>query len=246
VSASQFEDQSAGFPSTYWAAVWACARQDGRADLARSELCRRYWYPIYAYLRRLGHSGHDAEDLTQGFFAYILQRPWFARVDQTKGKFRSFLLATLKNFLRDDFDQRMAQKRGGRCPHIALDMTEGESRFVTDLSGKFDSQALYEVDWATSVVDAALGRIEEEFSAAGKQLHFERLRIYLTIDADAVSYETVGAGLGISAETVKVNVHRLRKRYGAILREEVARTVDPNDVNEELRHLRRIIAAGLV
>jgi RNA polymerase sigma factor (sigma-70 family) len=245
VLARQIEDRSAGFPSTYWASVWACAHADGQAELARSELCRRYWYPVYAHLRRVGHSGHDAEDLTQGFFAYILQRPWFAQVDRTKGKFRSFLLATLKNFLRDELDQRMAQKRGGRCQHIPLDASEGESRFLASLASKSDSQALYEVDWAAAVVDAALNRLEEEYSDSGKKPLFECLRIYLTTEGSAISYEAAGAALGISPEAVKVSAHRLRKRYGAILREEVARTVDPDYVDEELGHLRSVIAAGL-
>lgn len=244
-AASQIADQSAGFPSTYWAGVWACANSGGPADLARAELCRRYWYPVYAHLRRLGYSGHDAEDLTQEFFAYILRRPWFARADQTKGKFRSFLLATLKNFLSDELDQRAAQKRGGRHAHIPLDMSEGESRFLGGSSGTCDCDALYEVDWAATVVDAVLHRLEEEFSSPIKKPVFERLRIYLTSEGNAVSYEAAGAALGMTPETVKVNVHRLRKRYGAILREEVARTVKPEEMDEELGHLRRVIAAGL-
>lgn len=246
VAQPSFQPKPQGFATTHWTAIQACAQPDEEAYLARAELCRTYWYPIYARLRRLGHSGHDAEDLTQGFFADILDRAWFLLADQSRGRFRSFLLTSVDNFVRDEHSRSAAQKRGGGCQHVSLDLSDGEARYSRHLSSSHGPEQIYDMEWAASVVGEALKRLESEFSAAGKKALFDALKTYLTVEGFETPQESVATALGMTADAVKVNVHRMRKRYGALLREEVARTVAAlDDVDEEMRHLRAAISNGL-
>ena len=232
-----------GLASTRWTTVRACKATDKAGQAARERLCRDYWYPLYAYIKRLGHQGHDAEDLTQEFFAHILSGPWFERADRVKGKFRSFLFASLDNFLRDHFDGKMALKRGGAYQHIPLDLGSAESRYVQSASLRISPTAVYEVEWASALVDVAWKRVAAEYARAGKQVIFEHLKIFLTTSGDAGRHEAAAQVLGMSIDNVKVSIHRLRQRYGATLREEVARTVaSHDDVAEEMRHLREVLA----
>lgn len=233
-----------GLASTHWTTVRACVGTDRSAQAARERLCRDYWYAIYAYLKRLNHQEFDAEDLTQDFFAYILNKPWFERADQSKGRFRAFLFASLDNFMRDRLDGQKAFKRGGTCQHIPLDLADAESRYTRSAAERISPAEAYETEWAATLVDAAWKRLEAEYAEAGKEAHFAALKIFLTVEAQATAYHSTARNLGLSVENVKVCVHRLRKRYGSILREEVARTVQhPGDVDGEMRYIRDAFAA---
>ena len=225
--------------STHWTTIRACVATDKAGQAARERLCRDYWYPLYAYIKRLGYQGHDAEDLTQGFFVHILDGSWFEHADESKGKFRSFLFASLDNFLRDCLNGKMALKRGGTYQHIPLDLGSAESRYVQSASTRLHPAAVYDTEWAAVVVDTAWKRLEAEYGDTGKRAVFEQLRGFLATSGDANRHAAAARVLGLSVANVKVNIHRLRKRYGAILRDEVARTVArPEDVPEEMRHIR--------
>ena len=206
-------------------------------------VCRDYWYPVYAYIRRSGYQGNDTEDLVQDFFAYILRKSWFNRVDQAKGKFRSFLLISLTNFLRDHLDHKKRLKRGWAYQHIPLDMGSAESHYAHTEVADAKPAELYEVEWANAIVDATLVRLESEYVQAGKEVLYRHLKTFLTTDGDTSRYGTIAEGLGTSVSNIKVGVHRLRKEYGSLLREEVAKTVaGPADVDGEMRHLRAVFA----
>ena len=235
-----------GFASTHWTTVRACAGNDSFAQEAREEICRDYWYPTYAYIKRLGHPSHDAAELTQDFFAYILGREWFAHADSTRGKFRSFLLASLHNFLHDDSDRKKRWKRQGAYQHVPLDLENAASRYAqSEASHTHDPGKLYEVEWASTIVAVSLERLEQEHATTDKYLQYQELGKFLMTEGDASRYEAAAIALGISAANVKVLVHRLRQRYKAILREQVARTVaTPGDVEEEMRHLRSVLASS--
>ena len=236
-----------GFASTRWTTIRACIGTDKGKQTAREQaretICREYWYPVYAYVKRLDRQGFEAEDLTQDFFAYILNKPWFERADQSRGRFRSFLLSSLDNFIRDRFDNLKAFKRGGAYQHVPLDLAKAESRYAQSVSSRVSPAEAYESEWAATIVDSAWKRLEAEYVTAGKQVEFGALKIYLTVTGQAAGYEITAKTLGFSVENVKVNVHRLRKRYGSILRQEVARTVvNPEDVGSEMRHIRDAFA----
>ena len=232
-----------GLASTHWTTIRACVGTDRTAQAARERICRDYWYPIYVYTKGHGHKDFDAEDMVQEFFAYILNKPWFERADRSKGRFRAFLLTSLDNFIRDRIDGRKAHKRGGSYQHIPLDLAEAELRYARTAAARISPAEAYETEWAAALVDAAWKSLEAEYVEAGKQSLFDGLKIFLTVDAETAAYNPVARDLGLSVENVKVCVHRLRKRYGAILREEVARTVEhPGDVAAEMRHIRNAFA----
>ena len=235
-----------GFVSTHWTTIRACAGNDDAAIAARAELCKAYWYPVYAYIKRQGHDPHQtAEDLTQDFFGYVLSRPWFERADGNKGRFRSYLLGTLNHFLQTELSRKTAKKREGSYQHIPYDLDSQDARqpvYQTDHSA---CQAAYELEWAMAVVSTALRRLEAEYSKPDRALIYEHLNRFLRSEGEASSYEEVAARLGISAANVKVSVHRLRKRYGIILREQVAATVAAfEDVEEEMCHLHTVLTVG--
>ena len=230
-----------GLASTHWTAIRACAATDSAGHAARETLCRDYWYPLYAYIKRLGHQVHDAEDLTQGFFTHILSGPWFKHADQSKGKFRSFLFASLDNFLRDCFNEQTALKRGGGYQHIPLDLGNAESRYIQSAATRLPPAAVYDIEWAAVVVDIAWKRLEAEYGDSGKRALFEQLKGFLATSGNAERHAAAAQVLGLSIANVKVNIHRLRGRYGEILRDEVARTVSrPEDVPDEMSSIRAV------
>lgn len=233
-----------GFASTHWTVIRACVGDDTVAASAREELCRDYWYPVYAHLRRSGLQEHDAKDLTQDFFAHVLGSPWIERADSRKGRFRSFLLASLGNFLKDELKHRGGYRRGGGFHHTPLDLAEGAARYEQSHPGNVDLQEAYEMEWASTILKVSLRRLETEHDAAGREEHYRWLRPFLTSEGSVHPYEEAARALGTTPDNVKVSVHRLRKRFGSILREEVARTVAaPSDVDEEMRHIRQILAS---
>jgi RNA polymerase sigma factor (sigma-70 family) len=234
------------FASTRWTVVREAAdsqTSSRRALRALSELCQIYWRPVYLFLRRQGIAQHDAEDLTQGFFADLIENRAHARADPMKGRFRSFLLGTLKHFLAHARDRDRAQKRGGRL--VRLDeaaLSEAETHAVR--SRNWSADGIFEREWAASLVRQALDRLAQEYELAGKGAVFEALKFHLGANATApVPYQEMAKRLGRPAATLRVDVARLRARYRAILREEVSGTViDPRDVDEELRHLRQAMS----
>ena len=239
-----YPDRQRGFAATCWTVIRACARNDTVASGAREQLCCDYWYPVYAHLRRLGHQSCDAEDFTQEFFAHVLSRPWFARVDESQGKFRSFLLTSLNRFVQNHLDRRSAFKRGGRHVHVPLEISGAESRYTISQAGQGDATSVYEVEWAATVVATVLQRLADEYSAGGRPNHHQALKQFLTMDGDHAQYVAAAQKLETTVQNIKVCVHRIRKRYGLLLREEVARTVSsPGDVDDEMRHLRRVLVA---
>jgi RNA polymerase sigma-70 factor (ECF subfamily) len=232
---------AAGFTATRWTVVLAAARgqqTSSRAAEAMAELCRVYWYPLYAYVRRRGHDTHEAEDLTQEFFLQLLAKEFLAGVDREKGKFRAFLLASLKHFLANERDRSQAQKRGGGQIVIPLDARSAETRYQLEPSHDLTPEKLFERQWALTVLELVLARLQAEFAAYGKQTVFEQLKPFLTGSRASTGYAEVAAKLGMTEGAVKVTVHRLRRRYRQLLRQEIAETVaGPDDVDEEIRHL---------
>ena len=233
------------FASTRWSVVYQAAdsqtsSQDSLSAL--SELCQIYWRPVYVFLRRQGIPQHDAQDLTQSFLAELIESRTYARADPMKGRFRSFLLGALKHFLAHARDHDRAQKRGGGAVPVQLDEAAiSEAETYAARCNNWSADGVFEREWAGSVARQALDRLGQEYELGGKGDLFEALKFQLGASAAAaVTYEEIAKRLGRSAATLRVHAARLRARYRAILREEVSGTLlDPRDVDEELRHLRR-------
>jgi len=217
----------------------------GEAAAALERLCRTYWYPLYAFLRREGRSAHDAQDLTQAFFAHLLQGRFLEHVGPHKGKFRSFLLAALRHFLCDEWDKVAAEKRGGGRAMVSLDESNAEELYLLEPDPSAAAEKLFEQRWALALLKKALERLREEISAAGRGSEFNELKIFLSMPTDDGAYEGVAARLGYSAETIAVKVHRMRQRYGELIRAEIAETVaNPAEIEEELQCLFNAIGGG--
>lgn len=227
------------FVTTQWSAVLKAGEASSPdAQRALEQLCATYWYPLYAYVRRQGHSLEDAQDLTQEFFARLLECRYLCRADRNRGRFRSFLLTSLKHFLINDWKKGNREKRGGGRPIISLDAEETETRFRAEpVDGRSPDKA-FERQWALVVLDRVLGQLQNEFVASGRSQVFEELKSSLTGEGNDRSYAEIGRRLGMTEGNLKVTVHRLRGRYRELLREEIARTVaEPGAVDEEIRHL---------
>jgi RNA polymerase sigma factor (sigma-70 family) len=218
------------------------AAANGQADThsrrALAELAQLYWFPLYAYIRRQGNHPAQAEDLTQDFFARLLEKKSLTAVDRTKGKFRSFLLASLQNFLHNDRDKTHAQKRGGATRLLALDSLDAEARYAIEPVDDLTPERLFERRWAWTVLDQVLARLQQQYHAKGQQTLFDALKPSLTARPDAASYTQLAATLGMAEGTLIVAAHRLRRRYRELLRDEIAQTVpDPALIDEEIRYL---------
>jgi RNA polymerase sigma factor (sigma-70 family) len=239
-SSNQNACDSAGFTATRWTVVLAAAkgRESPEASDAMAELCRIYWYPLYAFIRRRGYGSHEAEDLTQEFFARLLEKHFLADVQREKGKFRAFLLAAVKNFLANERDRTLAQKRGGGQAVIAWESLNAEARYRLEPSHRLTPEKLFERRWALTMLDQVLARLQGEFDEGGKTRLFEALKGALT-GGLVETYAAIAERLGMSQVAVKVAVHRLRRRYRELLREAIAHTVaDPAEIDEEIRYLR--------
>jgi RNA polymerase sigma-70 factor (ECF subfamily) len=206
-------------------------------------LCRTYWYPVYAYVRRYGCSAHDADDLTQGFFADLLERRALGRVVPGKGKFRSFLVACLKNYLRNELDKTKTRRRGGRQMVISLDEADAEGRYGREPVDEQSPDRLFERRWALMVLDQAWNRLREQYAGEGHDQQFEQLHGCLFPGDASSRYSQLAAALGATETTVRTWVHRMRRRYGETLRRIVAETVgSPAEVEEELHHLIAVVS----
>jgi RNA polymerase sigma factor (sigma-70 family) len=232
------------FATTQWTAVLRARGSDSQAHEALSRLCQTYWYPLYAFVRREGHDPADAQDLTQEFFARLLESQWLAEVDPGLGRFRSFLLASLKHFLANERAKARTLKRGGGVPHVPFQLDTGEERFRHEPADNRSPDKAYDRQWALMLLARALDHLREELVASGKETLFATLKDALGGDRHAVRYVELGEQLGLSETAVKVTVHRLRKRYRELLRAAIADTlVEGSDVEEELRHLQEALSA---
>ncbi len=240
---SRGDDRDSGgtswFQTTHWSLVLAAGHDSSPdAQNALAGLCRVYWYPLYTYVRRRTGNVHDAQDLTQAFFARFLEKEYLGDVDPKRGKFRSFLLASLKHFLSNERERARAQKRGGGRTVLSLDFEDAENRYRLEPADTMTPERLFERRWALTLLDQVVSRLEREFADAGKSEMFAALKPFLTAAPDAPSQREVAAQLGMSEGAVKAAAHRLRQRYRKVLREEIAQTVaDPDDVAEELNEL---------
>ena len=230
------------FQTTAWSLVLAAAGNpttDSRQALA--SLCQTYWNPVYAFIRRCGHTPDQSQDLTQGFFTRLLEKQFLQSVDRQRGRFRSFLLAAVKHFLANERDRAHALKRGGGHVPISIDLLEAESWYKPAAVETTTPERLFERRWALSVLEQVMARLRAEYSAMGKADLFERLEGLLNKDADA-RCEALALEMGVSAGALRMSLHRLRRKYRHILREEIAETVStPTEIDEEIRFLMSVL-----
>jgi RNA polymerase sigma-70 factor (ECF subfamily) len=238
------QDSGASFATTHWSLVAQSALTDvPKATDALAQLCEMYWPPIYSFVRRRGYAAHDAQDLTQSFFAYFLRTKAYARTDRLHGKFRSFLLASVKNFLADNWDRNQAIRRGGGYEFVSLDLETAEAFYDAATASDSTAERLFELRWAKTLTAGALNSLRLELQAEGKIRLFEQLKSFLAGGSVLPSYDDASARTGLPRATVKTHVHRLRQRYREIVRREVARTVStPHEIDDELHYLCNVLA----
>jgi len=232
------------FVTTHWSVVVTAGRSDTPcAQVALEKLCRTYWYPLYAYARRRGHSVEDAQDLTQEFFARVLERHWLARADQSKGRFRTFLLTAMERFLANEWDKARALKRGGGHRNVPIQLDTAETRYGVEPADTRTPEQAFEYRWAVALLDEVVKQLEAEFQAQGQAAMFATLKPCLVGDRAAQPYAELAVVLGMEEGAVKVAVHRLRLRYRELLRAEIANTVaSTEEVDAEMRHLFNVLA----
>lgn len=226
------------FATTQWAMVLQAARTGDDQFVALEQLCRAYWFPIYAHVRRRGLDSEAAKDLTQEFFTRLLGKNWLEGIVPAGGRFRSFLLVAVNRFLANEHDRAHAKKRGGDLPILPLEIGLAESQYAQEPKTTESPEVIFDRRWALALLDQALTRLHRELTAAGRQSQFEMLHPFLSNEPDAGEYDSIASRLGQSRGTVAVAVHRLRHRYREIVREEIASTLaEPGLVEEEMRHL---------
>lgn len=227
------------FATTHWTVVLAAGRQHTpMADRALEELCHTYWYPLYAYVRRRGHSHEEAEDLTQAFFARFLERNFLENVSSEKGRFRAFMLAAFKHFLANEWDRATRQKRGGALAPLSLDSQSADTRYRIELADTLSPDKIFDREWALALLERVIVRLRDECAAADQANLFEKLKPFLTLDKTAAPYAQTAVELSMSEGAVRVAAHRLRRRYRELLRAEVSQTLaDPAQTEEEMRAL---------
>jgi RNA polymerase sigma-70 factor (ECF subfamily) len=222
----------------------AKAKDSREAGAALETLCRTYWPPLYAFARRSGCQPADAQDATQEFFARLLAHDYLRSVAPEKGRFRSFLLVAFKRFLANERERSRTQKRGGGQPHLAFDATAAETRYQIEPVDGASADKIFEKRWALTLLEQAMARLREEFATAGRERDFDQLKVVLTAPKNEIGYDALAAGLGLSAGAVRVAAHRLRRRFREVFHEEIAHTVaDPAEIEEEVRHLLRVLGS---
>jgi len=233
------------FGSTHWSVVLEAAHESSPgSEEALVTLCQTYWYPLYAYVRRRVSDVHEAQDVTQEFFARLLEKNYLAQATPERGRFRSFLLTMFKHFLANEWNKARAQKRGGGQRPISLDLASAESRFGLEPADDLTPEKLYERRWAVTVMSNVLTRLRVEYAGKRKEEQFERLKVFLSGERAAGAYAKVAQSLGMTVNAVQVAVHRMRRRYRELLRAEIADTVaDPAEVDEEIRNLFAVLGS---
>lgn len=235
------------FPTTRWHLVLSARSDTEESQEALADLCGIYWYPLYAFVRRQGYSPEDAQDLTQGFFARLLEKHYLQDFQRERGRFRSFLLASLKHFLANERDWGRAKKRGGGILPVSLSemLSAGESRYNAQPRHDTTPEQIFEKQWVQALLDHVLVRLEAEFEEAGKGAQFDRFKGFLTDDAPDVRYRQLAEDFAMSEGALKVAIHRMRRRFRELLRESIAQTVaSPDEVREELRYLLKTVAGA--
>jgi RNA polymerase sigma factor (sigma-70 family) len=228
------------FATTHWSLVISAGGSTSGASKALAELCETYWYPAYAFVRRTGHSTEEAADLTQAFFAQVLEKHYLKDARPDRGRFRSFLLASLRHFLSNERDRVQAVKRGGRVAHVPFELDTGEQRYQLEPANDMTPERIYERRWTLTVLDKAMARVAEKYEGTGKRELFERLQPTLAGDEPA-SYRDHAEALGVSEGSLRVAAHRLRKEFAAALRGVIAETVaHPAEIDDELRYLLKV------
>ncbi len=221
------------FATTHWTVVLAAGqRHTPQADGALEELCKTYWFPLYAYVRRRGHSKQDAEDLVQAFFARLLEKNFLANLASERGKFRAFLLAALKHFLANEWDKSQAQKRGGGAAHFSLDWQTADTKFQVAATSEPSPDKAFDREWALALLAKVIERLQKECAADGKGKLFEQLKTFLMAGGGDSAQAEVAKSLGMEEGAVRVAIHRLRKRYRALLRDEIAHTLSDDAMVE--------------
>jgi RNA polymerase sigma factor (sigma-70 family) len=226
------------FRTTHWSVVLQARTASPDAAIAMEKLCRLYWYPIYGFVRQKGHTAENAEDLTQEFFARLLEKDYLKTADANKGRFRTFLLTAMSWFLANEWDRSKTLKRGGGCVMVSLNETDAEGRYVHEPVCEITPEKAYDRRWANELLANVLDRLGREFAETGRARHFDELKVFLVDDRGSVSYAAAAERLEMSQAGVKSCIYRLRQRYGELIRDEIAETVDgPEQVEEELQHL---------
>lgn len=235
---------SSGFQTTRWTLVQAAAANptvDSRQAL--STLCQTYWPPVYAFIRRNGYDSDQSQDLTQGFFALMLEKNYLVRADQKRGRFRSFLLTAVKNFLANEWDRANALKRGGGQVAVSIDLVKAERWYEPAAAEAVTPETIFERRWAISILEQVMARLRADFIHAGKIDQFEALSNFLEQDSDDVGYEELAGKMAMSAGALRMAVHRMRRTYRRLLREEITETVsDPDEIDAEIRFLVAILS----
>ncbi len=234
------------FATTHWTVVLAAGHRSApQADAALEELCRTYWYPLYVYVRRHTSTREDAEDLTQSFFARFLEKNYLEGLSSDKGRFRAFLLAALKHFLANEWDRANRLKRGGGIAPLSLDWQDADTRYQIQPADNLSPDKLYDRAWAVTLLERVIGRLRQECVLEGKAKLFDTLKPFLMAGKGAIPYGDAAAALELTEGAVRVAVHRLRRRYRELLREEIAQTLsDPAQADEELKALFSAFADG--
>lgn len=228
------------FATTQWSLIVAAAKNDSKHSTkeALEELCGNYWYPLYAYVRRRGFSPDESSDLTQAFFTQLLEKNSIEHADRKRGRFRTFLLTSLKNFISNQWRSEKTQKRGGHLKKISLEITRGEEKYSLEPMDSTTPETLFARRWAMTLLATTFEKLEEEYNSSGKLTLFKKIKPYLVGANDKVPYREVSESLDMTENAIKVAVHRLRKRCGLILREEISQTVtSESEVDEELREM---------
>ena len=239
-------DGAGGFHTTRWSIVLACAGDDNdpQAQQALADLFQTYWYPLYVYVRRRGHSEQDAEDLVQTFCVHLQEKHALAKADPERGKFRTFLLSSLQNFLANEHARASAQKRGGDREMVFLDAETAHNRYRLEPAHSLTPEAIFETRWAHALLEETLAGLRADCVARGKERLFDGLSPFLAFDGEAGSYQEAADRLKLPLSAIKTTVHRLRQDYREKLREEIGRTVSsPDEIDDELLYLRKVLAA---
>jgi len=238
------DSRGKSFATTQWSVVLAASATPAARAEALEKLCRAYWPPIYAYIRRRGIDSHEAQDLTQAFFASVLSRNAFENLRPGKGKFRSFLVASLNNFLANEYDRNHAAKRGGGRPVLSLEEMEAENGCLIALVSNDDPEKTLDRRWALTVLSRALRQLKMEFTAAGREILFERLKRVLEEDVRPGDYSSLATEFGMTSGAVAVAAHRLRQRFRELVRREIAHTVSsPEEIEDEVSHLLAVLSS---
>ncbi len=234
------------FPTTRWSVVQrANSEGDDAARAALAELCGAYWYPLYAFVRRRGCSPHDAQDFTQGFFLQLIEGGWLNRADADRGRFRSYLLGALGHFLANEQRRQQTIKRGGEMQFVSIDELQSEGRYELEAADAMTPETQFDRSWAVALLERVLARLAADYEKAARPELFASLQSFLTGKDGEPDYDDLARRLSMSRGAVTVAIHRMRRRYGELLRDEIAQTVaSPEEVEAEIAHLLRVIARG--